>query len=79
MNELEALYNCWDVTSLITYHFNFPDQIISEYGDPLINDLISLLKFNDYGFTISDESGNFNNAYIYSLPNHQAEFVEIGY
>ncbi len=77
--ELEETYDCWSINSLINYHYNFPDQIISKYGDPLINELISLLKFDKYGFTISDESGNDNDAYIFSLPNHQAEFVEIGY
>jgi len=76
---IEETYDCWSITSLIDYHYNFPDQIISKYGDPLINELISLLKFNEYGFTITDESGNDNDANIFSLPNFQAEFVEKGY
>ena len=65
--ELEETYDCWSINSLINYHYNFPDQIISKYGDPLINELISLLKFDKYGFTISDESGNDNDAYIFLL------------
>ena len=77
--EIDGIYDCWNITSLVNYHNEFPNQIISKYGDPLINELISLLKFDKYGFTISDESGNDNDAYIYSLPNHQAEFVETGY
>ena len=72
-------FDCWSITSLITYHYNYPDQVISQYGDPLIDEMISLLKFENYGYTISDQSGNDNDAYIYSLPNHEAEFVETGY
>ena len=78
-NQSDLKFDCWSITSLIKYHYNYPDQVISKYGDPLINELISLLKFNEYGFTISDESGNDNDAYIFSLPNFQAEFVEKGY
>ena len=75
----QSMYDCWNITSLITYHYNYPNQVISQYGDPLIDEMISLLKFENYGHTISDQSGNDNDAYIYSLPNNEAEFVETGF
>ena len=77
--QLDEKFDCWSITSLITYHYNYPDQVISQYGDPLIDEMISLLKFENYGYTISDQSGNDNDAYIYLLRNHEAEFVETGY
>lgn len=75
-------FDCWTITSVIDYHYNHPDQVIANYGDPLIDSLICLLRFNEYpddGKTVKDESGNQNHGKIYSLPGFEAEFIEDGF
>tara|TARA_B000000557_G_scaffold48889_1_gene37319 strand:+ start:759 stop:1832 length:1074 start_codon:yes stop_codon:yes gene_type:complete len=79
-NQGDGTYDCWDIITLVEYHNLYPEQTIANYGDPLIDELISLLKFNKFpsnAQSVIDESGNYNDALIYSLPGYEAEFVEI--
>lgn len=81
-DQADGTYDCWNITSLIDYHYSYPDQVIENYGDPLLNELISLLKFNEFpknNYTVSDDSGNDNDANIFSLSGYKVEFVENGY
>ena len=81
-NQGDGTYDCWDVITLVEYHNLYPEQTIANYGDPLINELISLLKFNKFpsnAQSVIDESGNNNDALIYSLDGYKAEFVEIDF
>ncbi len=75
-------FDCWSITSVLDYHYTHPEQVITTYGDPLLDSLICLLRFNEYpddGKTVKDESGNQNHGTIYSLPGFKAEFVEDGF
>lgn len=78
----DDVIDCWLINSVLNYHFTHSEQVIKNYGDPLLENLVSLLRFNEYpndDKTVKDESGNQNAGKLFSLPGYSIEFIENGY